>query len=279
MDADTVAIFHPGAVTADAFARGNHDLARQLVDFVSCLNPGIGALVLSMGEVDIRTHYWRDLPILVSRGVSVQQVIETKVRAFVHQVTGVCEHFGFPEAILWGPPASNVPGTASNEEFPTTGDNATRNILTHLFSRECFAIANAGHPRFRFATLFYDMVSDDFGTQPGWLADGVHMAPDLKFRCLDRLAPVVARQVTAVAGDRIDRFNRLSFQLADVPVSSSEGNGVALPYRTWLSTDHSPQIAFGGTTSGYSLADGLSGKSTAEPVSELVLRSLDVPLP
>ncbi|MDH5254680.1 MAG: hypothetical protein OEW72_02085, partial [Gammaproteobacteria bacterium] len=211
-DRDVLAIFHPGAVTADAFTRTSNDLTQQILSFLSCLNPDSGALVLSMGEVDIRAHYWRDLPLLVSRGMPLERIIESKVQAFVQAATAVCNHFGFQEAILWGPPASNIPGAADNAEFPTTGDTVTRNILTHLFSRTCHAIASAGHPRFRFATLFYDMVNDDLDTEPGWLADGVHVAGQWKPRCLATLAPVVAGQTAAQAGDRLGRLHRRAFR-------------------------------------------------------------------
>ncbi len=275
-DADILAIFHPGAVTADAFTRTANELTQQLLAFLSCLNPGSGTLVLSMGEVDIRAHYWRDIPLLVSRGMPLDAIIEARVRAFVQAVASTCSHFGFREAILWGPPASNLPGTADNAEFPTTGDTITRNVLTHLFSRACHAIATAGHPCFRFATLFYDMVDDGLVTAPGWLGDGVHIAGPLRALCLETLAPVVNGDAVAVAGARLARFSQQAFQLTTTPLVRLPADATALPHRAWISTSQDPQVRLGSSApSGFSLTRQLPGGIAAGDVTELVLRSRD----
>ncbi|MBL8200616.1 MAG: hypothetical protein JNK40_06560 [Chromatiales bacterium] len=275
-DADVLAIFHPGAVTADAFTRPNNELTQQVLAFLSCLNPDGGTLVLSMGEVDIRAHYWRDIPLLVSRGMALEAFIEARVRALVQAVTAACNHFGFREAILWGPPASKLPGTAEHGAFPTTGDTVTRNILTHLFSRTCHAIASAGQPRFRFATLFYDMVDDDLATDAGWLADGVHVSGQLKPRCLAALAPVVAGDAPAFAGPRMASFNRQVFELTAAPLARPPGQSSALPHRAWISTAHEPQIRFSDSAPvGFSLAQALQDGTAGDDVAELVLRRRD----
>jgi hypothetical protein len=275
-DADILAIYHPGPVTADSFTRTNNELTQQLLAFMSCLNPDSGALVLSMGEVDIRAHYWRDIPLLVSRGMPLDGIIEAKVRAFVQAVTATCNHFGFREAILWGPPASKLPGAAEHAEFPTTGDTVTRNVLTHLFSRQCHAIASAGHPRFRFATLFYDMVDDNLRTDPIWLADTVHVSPQFKPLCLEALAPVVAGDAAAVAGTRMTRLNRQSFQLTTTPLVWPPGDPEALPHQAWIGTADNPQIRFGDSSPfGFSLARNLRARTGAGDMVELVLRKRD----
>ncbi len=272
----TLASFHPGALSADALTRPNHDLTQQVLAFLSCMNPAAGVLVLSAGEVDIRAHYWRDIPVLVSRGMPVEAVVETKVRAFIAAATGLAGHFGFPEVILWGPPASTLPGTASNVEFPTTGDNRTRNILTHLFSRTCHAIAKGGHPRFRFATLFYDMVSEDFETEPGWLDDGVHLSSRLQPVCLDRLAAVVAGNATALAENRLQRFNQLSPVVSTAPLIFPTTVPATLSHRAWISTPTAPQISFGNIPGpGFALTHDVSNRSAGEHITELVLRSSD----
>lgn len=272
-DASIAAIYQPGALTMDAFCRPEHELTLAVGEFFKTINPDIGTLVLCMSEVDIRVHYWRDLPLLLSRGMTIQDVVVMKVRAFVERATAVCQHFGFPRFILWGAPASNVGGAAVQGDFPITGDNVTRNILTHMFSSTCIDLARAGHPLFRFATLFYDMVSDDFVTDPTWLADGIHLTNAIKPLCLSRLAPIVAGDVTAVAGDRMARLRERTIDLATVPVTDAGGTNASLARRGWLETPGEPQIRLDEARPGFSFVQDVGAAARREPVQELVLRS------
>ena len=66
---------------------------------------------------------------------------------------------------------------------------------------------------FRFATLFYDMVSEDFATDPAWLMDGTHVSNAFKPLCLGRLKQIVSGQTAVAVGERMDRFAQRTWAL------------------------------------------------------------------
>lgn len=273
-DASIAAIYHPGAITLDAFCRPGHELTLQVGEFLKTINPDNGTLVFCMSEVDIRVHYWRELPLLMSRGMPLEQAIAMKLRAFVDRATAVCQQFGYDRFILWGAPASSPDGTASEAQFPTTGDNITRNILTHIFNHLCTGLARSGHPTFRFATLFYDMVREDFATDPTWLLDDIHVSNSFKPLCLERLEQIVSGQTAVAVGERMDRFHQRAWALGVRPISAASGHSQSWSRRGWLQVAADPQIRFDDKEpGGFSFTEDVLAAARAGPVKELILMS------
>ncbi len=274
-DENIAAIFYAGPITADAFCRVQHELTQQVLKFLSSINPRDVVLIFCMSEIDIRTHYWRDIPILMSRGMALKDFIEHKVSSFVNQTTSICKQLGFSDFVLWGAPSSQLAGAAYDEQFPATGDTITRNILTHLFNKCCLAIVESGHSHFRFSTPFYHMVSNGFDTDPTWLTDTIHITNAMKSFCLGLLGPIVAGNARATAGERIKMLGQADFGLATVPLASSIGDGRSLPYRTWVSDTHQPQIACADPKiGGFTLLKDLQRMDESSKRMELVLRNI-----
>lgn len=272
-DRNIAAIFHPGPITLDGFCRPNNQSTQQILAFLAAINPEIGTLVLCMSEIDIRAHYWRDFPILISRGMPVEEIVNAKVKRFVQQATAMGKHFGFREVILWGAPASNMPGITEEPGAPTVGDVITRNILTHLLCKSSALAASEAQTIFRFATPFYDMVTDDFLTDTTWLSDGVHIRPEMRPSCLRALAPILAGSTPVSVGERARLFNDHAFGVTTAQVVRSRESSTRMSHLAWVSTPSDAQAAQDDAKPfGFTLTQDISGWAGSAQLVELVLR-------
>jgi hypothetical protein len=144
---EVMSIYTRGALTMDSFSRGHSDAYKNLMEFLGALNLCDATLVLCLSEVDIRVHFWRDMPIYASRGMDFKEFLQIKVDAFIDRVNLLAQQMRLENVILWGAPASQLTTENQTEELPATGDNQTRNILTHMLNQTIIP--------FRHAVLWY----------------------------------------------------------------------------------------------------------------------------
>lgn len=69
-----------------------------LINFKGC------SLVLCLSEIDVRVHYWRDMPLLQARGMNFEAFLQAKVDSFIARVDELAGEMQLPSIILWGAP-------------------------------------------------------------------------------------------------------------------------------------------------------------------------------
>jgi len=275
-------VFHPfsdeilarytrGALTMDSFARGQSAAYKDLVEFLKSLNCKGCTLVMCLSEVDLRAHFWRDMPMLESRGLSFDEFMQGKVDAFIARVNQLAGEVALANIILWGAPASQLTRDNHCEELPATGDNMTRNALTHLLNH-CLirTLAKGGSP-LRFATPFYGMVSDELVTDTQWLRDGVHLKFALKGHCLSLLQPLVERSAMVTFSKRYDDFKAARFELQSLS-RESHAVGPSAAFRSWIQSGGASSISLNNRFGGFSLLDSPHALGPQQAYRELVLR-------
>jgi hypothetical protein len=269
---EILAIYTRGALTMDSFSRGQSAAYRDLVEFLKSVNRHGATLVLCVSEVDLRAHYWRDMPMLAARGLGFDEFLQERVERFVARADALAAEVGLANIVLWGAPASQLTKDNHSEDLPATGDNPTRNALTHLLNHALITRLAQGNTVLRFATPFYGMVSDELVTDTGWLRDGVHLKFALKAHCLQLLAPLVSGQAVATFSRRYDDFKAARFALHSVP-RQSQAVGPSAAFRSWIQGDLPPSaIRLRNDFGEFSLMDSphLGGPQGA--YHELVLR-------
>jgi hypothetical protein len=230
---EILAIYSRGALTLDAFTRGQTPAYVDLVAFLKSLNRHDCSLVLCLSEVDLRAHFWRDMPMLEARGLGFDDFLLERVDAFLDRVQALSAEVNLPDVILWGAPASQRATHRHSEELPATGDSITRNALTHLFNSCLMRRIVQGGTALRFATPFYGMVDDDLQTDARWLRDGVHLRFELKPHCLELLQPLRDGNAVATFSRRHAQFEHARFELVCLE-HQGRSLGDASPFRTWI---------------------------------------------
>lgn len=268
---DTLAINHLGALTMDAFSRKNSPAYKTLTDFLALINFKGCSLVLCLSEIDVRVHYWRDMPLLQARGMGFEAYLQTKVDSFIARATELADEMQVPHIILWGAPASQRDSDTSTADLPVTGDNQTRNILTHLLNTRIIRTISSKPGKLRFATPFYGMVSDDFVTDTQWLHDGVHLNFALRDHCFDMLEPLVNNATLATFNPRFYDLQQARFELQSL--GREHANIASAPFvRTWLQSDAPAALSLSNALGQFALVQSLAEVGEKSRYHELVLR-------
>ncbi len=269
---DVLAIYHRGALTMDSFSRGSSLAYHELEDFLTTsINIKGCSLILCLSEVDIRVHFWRDMPVLESRGMSFDEFLQHKVDSFIERVDALAKRLKIPDIILWGAPASQLTMDNHSEELPATGDNITRNILTHLLNVCIIKTISTRPTMLRFSTPFYGMVSDDFVTDPTWLHDGVHLNFGLRSHCAQLLQPVIDRTAMATFTPKFYELENATFKYLSLAREPDE-IPTSLFFRTWIQTDTKSEITLENKFGHFSLVNSMADLGEKRKYNELVMR-------
>lgn len=166
-------ILHLGPVTAHnineetASTGGKTRLIRKL----TTMKPVPTAFIVSMGEIDCRTHLVKAA--LFNKSSILDAVRET-VDRYVNFLDWITKHYGRP-VVAWGPGPSSPPDRIKfNPKFPVVGSAAERNYATYLFN-EILQEKLAGRSQIGFATQFDHLIDSRGHTLPNALFDGVHV--------------------------------------------------------------------------------------------------------
>jgi len=268
---DTLAIYHRGALTMDSFSRGSSVAYRELVDFLSMLNYKGCSLILCLSEVDLRVHFWRDMPLLESRGISFEAFLQGKVDRFIERVDALAYEMQLSSIILWGAPASQMNTMNSTFELPATGDSVTRNILTHMLNK-CILKAITTRPtKLRFSTPFYGMISEDFETDPTWLHDGVHLNFALREFCFGTLQQVIDQTALATFGSKYYDFEPAIFEYQSIARDYAEVGSTRF-FRTWIQSDVQSELTLENAFGKFALVRSIEEAAVKSEYHELVLR-------
>ena len=271
---EILAIYSGSALTMDSFSRGRSDAYWDLVTFLNSINIKDCSLILCMSEVDVRVHFWRDMPVLEARGMGFDEFLQEKVDNFVKRVASFAQQMGFSRIILWGAPASQLTNHNHTEELPATGDNITRNILTHMLNTRIIqAIATSPTP-LRFATPFYGMISEDFVTNTSLLRDGVHLNSNLRDYCLQLIRPLVEDAAIATFSQLMYTFKDVSFVYKSISRELPEVNTSTL-FRTWIQGGGGSDISIRNKFGEFFLAKPQIEDGSRVGYKELVLRRME----
>lgn len=234
-------VAHVGPITADAFCRRQSPMRRHF-DQLILQTGGVAqrTVVLSISEIDIRAHFWRDLPIVVARGMSLEQFVQRRVAGYLDEVKNFIDETGASRVVLWGPPASLLGQAPHNDEFPTAGSNRTRNLLTHMFNHSVAATAPGVSDRIGFASMFYDMIHDDFTSNSSWIPDAIHIPEDRVTYCCERLEPVL-NGIPLSLGPALSMVPELAVELCVNHYERPHRDSPRQFFRNWLLAENTEQ--------------------------------------
>jgi hypothetical protein len=181
-------VISPGPLTISALARKNHEL-RQKTELILKHYTLLGAkrVILCIGEISVRSHFWRSLPVYLSRGDSIEGYLAREARLLYDTVAEIANLFMI-EIILWGPPPGVSNPSYENPEWPRVGDTRTRNILSHKFNLEIIKILHKNKERgVRFISLFYDYIDEHLQVSSTHFSDGLHWNSDLSSEFISKI--------------------------------------------------------------------------------------------
>jgi hypothetical protein len=268
---DTLAINHLGALTMDAFSRKNSPAYKSLTDFLALINFKGCSLVLCLSEIDVRVHYWRDMPLLQARGMTFEAFLQAKVDSFIARVDELAGEMQLASIILWGAPASQLASTQGTADLPVTGDNQTRNIVTHMLNSCIIKAISNRTCKLRFSTPFYGMVSDDFVTNTTWLHDGIHLNFALREHCFELLESVVDQSTLATFAPNFYELQHSKFELQSLAREQADIANAPF-FRTWLQSETPSALSLTNEFGQFSLVQTLSEVGEKSRYHELVLR-------
>ncbi len=209
-------MYSPGAMTARSLLRPDSVFSRFLIDFLSNNSKSGDSLILSVGEIDIRAHMWRELPILLRRGTTLKSYLQNFTDSLVAKSMEYAQNFKLARIILWGPPPASENGKIYLDQFPFVGDMVTRNILTHLFNISIAESINrvAKNCLVLFATPFYSLIDFSMRSRQDIFFDGLHLDPQyFGGFCWDLCGELVMSGETTYFDRLITCFSERSFSI------------------------------------------------------------------
>ena len=189
-------------------------------------------LVVSLGEIDIRAHYWRHIP---RYNLPPEQYVQSAALALYRAIGHAINLYELKSATLWAsPPAAELRHGCYNEGYPFAGNIATRNRIIHLFNREFVGFLQPSGP-IRFASAFYDYVDPvTYITHGHTPTDGIHYRSDQYptfFK--DLISPCIDGETVRVANpDLFAEMHKHQFGIDTQVVGRDQGN-----YDSWVKND------------------------------------------
>lgn len=113
-------------------------------------------LVISVGEIDIRAHFWRHIPRHYQSLQSILDFVDENTLKFYQRLDFICKNYSIDRIVVWGAPVAGV-GAHYNFEVPFSGPSQTRNRLIHLWNKSFFKLTQTD-PRISFASAFYNFI-------------------------------------------------------------------------------------------------------------------------
>lgn len=127
-------------------------------------------IILSLGEIDLRVHVY---PQTVKRGCEYTEVVDEILQNYEETILWLKER-GY-DVCVWGPIASQTDSCRVDSNFPRHGSEIFRNQATKFFNDTLSKWCEKNE--IRFATIFYDMITDDFHTKDYYISDdGCHLS-------------------------------------------------------------------------------------------------------
>jgi len=232
------------------------------------------SLVVSVGEIDIRAHFWRHIPRHYRDSQSVLEYINSNALNFYHSLVSAYEKYNLENIVVWGSPVAGD-GTSYNFMVPFSGSASTRNLLIHLWNKS-FAKIIKNNSKILFATAYYDFV--DLTTysvvMPSPSHDGVHWR--------DIYGPTFWEKLImpALSGkSSVENKHLYTMTDDDVFITDNVSSGM-YQYDTWVRADQikeslgMKQIIINETA--YSFISATQRKLLPEYYNELCLKKLNI---
>jgi hypothetical protein len=221
-------LYSPGAMTIRSLIATQNKFSDLFDSFLQMYSSKGDSLILAVGEIDIRAHIWQALPLLISKGSSVERYFDKMARSLCDTLDKYVDKHGLERIILWGPPPSSCNGSIYHKEFPFVGDMVTRNILTHEYNK---AIINTIRNRHNisnkvfFATIFYSLVNFSLQSRDDIFHDGLHLDSNLFSQvCWEICAASLKDSTSCYVDSCFKIFTQMLFELEVIHRPQSKGN-------------------------------------------------------
>jgi len=189
-------------------------------------------LIVCLGEVEIRAHWWKHITTEYANGNSIQNYIKVRVKSFYDSLKFTADLYNLEKIVLFGaPPAMN--NTVYNPSWPFIGSTSTRNIMIHMFNCEFIkAITeDIAETRIGFATGFYHCIDQNtYEAVDNILSDGLHWSSELDNNLFSLVELVINEDGYFTVGPAFEHMKDHEFYLSHL--TKSAGN-----YDTWVNAN------------------------------------------
>lgn len=116
-------------------------------------------LVVSVGEIDIRGHFWRHIPrdLQNNPNLTIQEWIDKRTHSIVSTLIDTAIRGKWHKVIYLAPPTA---GYGENNNWPFSGSIKTRNILIDMFNRSMIKLIKTTGPEICMVTAYYDYIDN-----------------------------------------------------------------------------------------------------------------------
>lgn len=130
-------------------------------------------LVVSIGEIDIRAHAWRQYP-RVMYSKTINDYIKELANSVYSTLVRIQRKYRLNRCVLWGAPPAHD-NKLYNADWPFSGSTGVRNRCVHLFNCEFQRLILANPTNgVGFASAYYAFVDSEFNSINDPSHDGVH---------------------------------------------------------------------------------------------------------
>lgn len=206
-------------------------------------------VILCIGEVEIRAHWWKHIPEEHINGNAFTSYIQECADRLYQATKATVDKHGFSSILLWGaPPATG--NTNYNSAWPFIGSVSTRNIMAHLFNSaflNCIA-QDPAETRIKFATGFYDYIDPEtYLPTLNIPSDGVHWSAPLRDFIWNIVEPMLGSDRLTYTNPLFEELKTQTFKISNTTASPT------WLYDTWISSknlqnpqDHKRKITVDG---------------------------------
>jgi len=188
-------------------------------------------VVMSLGGLDIRAHWWKHIP---ENTVSPEAYIQKRAEDFYRALKTTADLYGLEKIVVWGAPPA-IHDVQFVPQYPYYGSAITRNMIKHIFSRAFIDCVDRdiGETRIGHATRFYDYVLPDYqATSAVPLGDGVHYSHTVTDLLWDTINPVIFGDLKNYTGSLFDSMREDQFEIQTATVDRT------ILYNTWVLAAH-----------------------------------------
>jgi hypothetical protein len=216
--------------TVHRFCNSNDELWNKLDTWFKINTNQPSSLIITGGEIDIRAHFWRQIPRSYVTRQDIEIYISNTAYKFLDALQMIIEKYQLEKIVIWGAPVAGEKADY-NFEVPFVGSSQTRNILVHLWNKTLLQAIDHD-PRISLATAYYNFINPEnyFTTQTNTSHDGVHWHHSFGNLFWEKFIDP-ALQGSSIVGHN---FNRMASDQFDILETDSTGNQ---QYDTWVQTD------------------------------------------
>jgi len=194
-------------------------------------NP-IKQLLITVGEIDIRVHFWRHIPRhYIKDPNDIIKFIQSIASKLFRCLVDIADKYNLEKIVIWGnPPAGEK--ADYNIEVPFSGSANIRNQLIHIWNREFIKFADTD-TRIGLATAYYNFIDPNTyqTVLPNPSHDGVHWHHNFGSEFMEKLI------IPALSGNGSVMGSNWNLMINDqFDMSETESQGLQR-YDSWVRAD------------------------------------------